>query len=283
MFTTLKKWWKYLGAKVSSTFNEKADPKVQLEQAINEAQDQHRRLKEQATSVIANQKRTELQLDRAMTELEKVGGNARQAVLMADEAAKAGDETKALEYTSAAESFANRMIALETEVESLKTLALQAAEAADSAKAAVQQNSTALQSKLAERQKLLSQLDQAKMQEEMTSAMESLSESVGQDVPTFSEVRDKIETRQAKAMAGAELSGASVEVKMLEVEQASINVEAQSRLEQIRSELGIAGTTAPAASTVGGSSAASASTPSDESSGDAESGDEAAGGTTGTA
>ena len=44
MFKALKRWWKYLGAKVNSAFNAKADPKIQLEQAITEAQDQHRRL-----------------------------------------------------------------------------------------------------------------------------------------------------------------------------------------------------------------------------------------------
>ena len=31
MLTTLKKAWKYLGAKLSSMFNERADPKIQLD------------------------------------------------------------------------------------------------------------------------------------------------------------------------------------------------------------------------------------------------------------
>ena len=193
MFKALKRWWKYLGAKVNSVFNEKADPKIQLEQAITEAQDQHRRLREQAANVIANQKQTEMRLDRAMEELEKVYANARQAVLMADEATKKGDTAKVEEYTSAAESFATRLIAIESEVEDLKQLALQSSQASDQAKAAVQQNATALQRKLAERNKLLSQLDQAKMQEQVNKAMASLSETVGEDVPTFDEVRDKIE------------------------------------------------------------------------------------------
>ena len=94
MFKTFKRWWKYMGAKVSSAFNEKADPKIQLEQAITEAQDQHRRLKEQAANVIANQKTTEMQLNQKMEELEKLNGNARQAVLMADDAAKSGDQRR---------------------------------------------------------------------------------------------------------------------------------------------------------------------------------------------
>ena len=59
-------------AKASGDFEERADPKVQLEQAIADAQDQHRRLVEQAANVVANQKQTEMQLNRAMEELEKV-------------------------------------------------------------------------------------------------------------------------------------------------------------------------------------------------------------------
>ena len=130
---------------------------------------------------------------------------------MADEAAKKGDTAKVEEYTSAAESFATRLIAIESEVEDLKQLALQSSQASDQAKAAVQQNATALQRKLAERNKLLSQLDQAKMQEQVNKAMASLSETVGEDVPTFDEVRDKIEARYAKAKGMSELTESSVE------------------------------------------------------------------------
>ncbi|HEX6236125.1 MAG TPA: PspA/IM30 family protein, partial [Acidimicrobiales bacterium] len=117
---------------------------------------------------------------------------------------------------------------------------------------AVQQNSIALQQKLGERQKLLSQLDQAKMQEQMNTAMASLSEAVGQDVPTLDEVRDKIEARYAKARGMAELTESSVESRMLEVEQAAMNSEAQARLSEIRSQLGIG-----AGDTAGGGSAGS--------------------------
>jgi len=239
MLRAIKRFWKYLGAKLNLTFDEKADPKVQLEQAITEAQEQHRKLKEQAAMVIANQKQTEMRLERSMEELEKVSKNARQAVLMADEAQRAGDAAKVAEYTAAAESFANRLIALEHEVESLKELAMQSAQASDQAKAAVQQNATQLQRKLSERQKLLSQLDQAKMQEQVNAAMSSLTETVGQDVPTFDEVREKIEARYAQAKGAAELQETSVESRMLEIEQAAANTEAQARLAEIRAQLGI--------------------------------------------
>jgi len=239
MLSYLKKRWKYLVAKLSGDFEENADPKVQLEQAITEAKDQHRQLREQAANVIANQKQTELRLNRAIEELEKVNGNARQAVMMAEEASSSGDAVKAESYTHAAESFANRLITLEQEIDSLKSLHFQATEAADQAKAAVTQNSNLLQKKLSERQALLSQLDQAKMQEQVNSAMKTLSQSVGEDVPTFDEVRDKIEARYAKATATAELTETNVETRMLEIEEAARNVEANKRLDDIKAQLGL--------------------------------------------
>jgi phage shock protein A len=239
MWKAMKRWWKYRVAKTEKSFNEKADPSVQLEQAISEAQEQHRRLKEQAANVIANQKQAEMRLNRSMDEYEKLNANTRQAVLMADQAAKSGDTKKAAEYASAAETFANRLITMEAEMEQSKTLALQASQAAEQAKSAVAQNSNALQKKLAERQKLLSQLDQAKMQEQMNSAMQTLNEAVGQDVPTFAEVQGKIEARYAKATGVAELTEQSVEGHLLEIEQASMNIEAQARLSEIRAQLGI--------------------------------------------
>ncbi|MDQ6727182.1 MAG: PspA/IM30 family protein [Actinomycetota bacterium] len=239
MFKLLSRGWRYLTAALTGKFNEVADPKVQLEQAITEAQDQHRRLIEQAANVVANQKQTEMRLSRAMGELEKLNGSARQAVVMADEATKRGDATKALDYTSAAEAYANRLIATEKEVDGLKQLLLQSTQAANQAKAAVQQNSMVMQKKLAERQKLMGQLDQAKMQEQVNTAMASLNEAVGQDVPTFEEIRTKIESRYAKALGTSELTGQSVENRMLEVEQATANNEAQNRLAAIRTQLGI--------------------------------------------
>src|SRR3954463_9297407 len=239
MIKLIKRTWRYMTASLTGKFNEAADPKVQLEQAITEAQEQHRRLMEQAANVIANQKQNEMRLNRAMDDLGKVQNSARQALLMADDAQKKGDAAKLQQYNQAAEAFANRLIAVEKEVDSLKTLALQSAQAADQAKAAVAQNSSALQKKLSERQKLLSQLDQAKMQEQMNKAMETLSLTVGQDVPTLDEVRDKIEARYAKALGQADLQSATVESGMLEIEQAQMNVEAQSRLSELRTQLGL--------------------------------------------
>jgi phage shock protein A len=240
MWKAIRRWWKYLGAQLSGKLEESADPKIQLEQAIEEAQQQQRRLTEQAANVIANQKQTQMRLERAVEEYEKSNASARQALLLADEATRDGKTDKVASYTQAAEAFADKIIALEREVADLKNQLQQTTQAAEQAKAAVAQNSAALQKKLTERQKLLSQLDQAKMQEQMNTAMTQLSATVGEDVPTFEQVRDKIERRLAKAQGMADLTTTNVDSKMLEVEQAQASAEAQARLSELRSELGLA-------------------------------------------
>jgi phage shock protein A len=231
--------WRYMMAKASGDFEARADPKVQLEQAIADAQDQHRRLVEQAANVVANQKQTEMQLNRAMEELEKVSTSTRQALRMAADASDRGDTQKATDYNQTAEAFANRLIATENQVNDLKAMSLQTAQAAQQARAAVQQNSTALQQKLAERQKLMSQLDQAKMQEQLNAAMGSLSATVDQDTPTLDQVRTKIEQRYARALGTSEVGGQGVEARMLEVEQAAMGTEAQNRLAEMRQAMGL--------------------------------------------
>jgi phage shock protein A len=269
MWKVLKRQWNYLTAKLSGNLEERADPKVQLEQAIAEAQDQHRRLVEQAANVIARQKQTELRLHRAMDELEKTNASTRQALVLAQQATASGDTTKAAEYNQTAEAFANRLVASEKQIEDLKTESLQTTSASQQAKAAVQQNSLALQERLAERQKLLSQLDQAKMQEQLNAAMSDLSQSVDHEVPSLDQVRDKIEARYAKAIGTSELTGNTVESRMLEVQQASIGIAARSRLDDIREQMGITSGAAPA---VGTGSAA----PAGELTGSTDSGDAAA-------
>jgi len=271
MFKALRRIWRYIGTAIGMRFDELADPKVQLTQAIDEAQDQHRKLKQQAANVIANQKQTEMRLNRAMGDLEKTAASARQAVLLADKAQHEGDGTDLAEYTRVAEALATRMVTLEEEIQGLKDLHLQTTRAAESAKQAVQQNATALQKRIAERQKLLSQLDQAKMQEQVNRAMGQLAEQVGQDVPTFEQVRTKIEERYAKALAAAEVNDQSTELKMLEMEQAAKDAEARAKLEHLRSQLGLpqpsstgselAGPSASAAGAIGAASSTDAGAP----------------------
>src|ERR1700760_307870 len=200
------KAWKYVMALFNSKIDEHADPKIQIQQAIEEAQRTHQALTQQAAQVIGNQRQLEMRLNRQLADIEKLQVNVRQALTLADQATAAGDTAKALEYNNAAEAFAAQLVTGEQSV--------------------------------AERTKLLSQLEQAKMQEQVSASLRSMSEIAAPgNTPSLDEVRDKIERRYANAIGAAELAQGSVQGRMLEVEQAGVQMAGHSRLEQIRASM----------------------------------------------
>ena len=251
------KFWKYLMAAFSSKIDEHADPKVQIQQAIEEAQRQHQALSQQAAAVIGNQRQLEMKLNRNLGEVEKLQASARQALVLADEARGKGDDAKAQQFENAAQGFATQLVTAEQSIEDLKTLHDQALQAAAQATSAVERNAMVLQNKLAERTKLLSQLEQAKMQEQVSKSLNQMSELAAPgNVPSLEEVRDKIEKRYATAIGSAELASNSVQGRMLEVQASTTELAGQNRLEQIRASLR-GGSVAP--QVTAGSSAGSAS------------------------
>ena len=244
------KAWKYLMALFSSKVDEYADPKIQIQQAIEDAQRQHQALSQQAAAVIGNQRQLEMKLNRQLGEIEKLQASARQALVLADQARAAGDEAKAAQYEQSAQAFASQLVTSEQSVEDLKTLHDQSIQAAGQAKTAVERNSMMLQQKIAERTKLLSQLEQAKMQEQVSSSLRQMSELAAPgNTPSLEEVRDKIEKRYANALGQAELASSSVEGRMLEVQKSTLDMAGSARLDQIRASLSGNRLAAPPAAT----------------------------------
>ena len=87
------KGWKYFMALLSGKLDEKADPKIQIQQAIEEAQRSHQQLTQQAAAVIGNQRQLEMKLARQMSEVEKLQGSARQALVLAESTGGTHDTT----------------------------------------------------------------------------------------------------------------------------------------------------------------------------------------------
>ena len=236
MANPFTKFWNYLMALFDNKIEENADPKIQIEQAINDAQRQHQALSQQAAAVIGNQRQLEMQLNRRLEDVEKLQANARQALQLADKARGEGNAQKAQEYENAAEAFAAQLVTAESGVEDTKQLHDQALQQAAQAKQAVERNAAHLQQQVAERSKLLSQLEQAKMQEKVSETMQSMN-SITSSGPNLDQVRDKIERRYANALGAAELAQNSIDGRMAEVEQAGIQMAGHGRLEQLRAEM----------------------------------------------
>src|SRR3954469_4112444 len=93
-----KRLGRYLNASANQKFNEKADPRIQIEQAIQDAQRQHQALTQQAAAVLGNRRQLEMRLARQLSEIEQLQTSARQSLMLADQASREGNAARAAEF-----------------------------------------------------------------------------------------------------------------------------------------------------------------------------------------
>ncbi|KQB86960.1 PspA/IM30 family protein [Corynebacterium lowii] len=243
MANPFSKGWNYLKASLDQKIDENADPKVQIHQATEAAKEQHQEITEHAAAIIGNKRQLEMKLDRLLKEQDSLQGQAKQAITMADQASAQGDSTRAAEYTNTAEVFASQLVAVEQQIEELKTSHQQASQAAEQAQQKQRESEARLKEQMAQIDQLRAQVDQAKMQEASNEAIGALSASADDSTPTLDGVREKIERRYANALGAQELAEGSVNSRMDEIAAAGRDMKASARLDQIRAELN-AGNTA---------------------------------------
>src|ERR1700710_2960357 len=114
-----RRMFRYSNAYANQKFDERADPAIQIQQAIDDAQRQHQALTQQAAAVLGNRRQLEMRLGRQLGEIEQLQNSARQSLMLADQARASGDQVKAEQYEQAAQSFAGQLVAGESSVEDL--------------------------------------------------------------------------------------------------------------------------------------------------------------------
>jgi phage shock protein A len=251
MANVVRKLYRYLSASANRKFDERADPRVQIDQALDEARRQHKALVEQAAAVLGNRKQLEMQISRQFDDVEALTDSTRQALLLAEKARASGGDAEADRYEQTAQTFAAELVSAEASLADTKSLYDQAVESSAQARRAVEDNEARLRGQLAERARLLTQLEHTAMQERMSAAISGMSTlAPSGDTPTLAEIRSKIEQRYAVASGRQELASSGIEARMVEIRRASIESRASGRLDEIKAALaaGRSGAAAVAAS-----------------------------------
>lgn len=249
MIRTMRRAWRYFAAFLSGKLDDLMDPRIQIEQALDEAKRQHGLLSEQAGAVLGNERELETRIARAQEEAARLRDAAGRTLVLADRTRKDGDQMRAGGYERTARSFAGRLASLESSTKVLRGLLERARLASAAARRAVEQNAGALQHQLTERAELLTELEAAKMQERMTDTLKQIGAFAAPGhVPTLANVRDRIDARFARATGRGEIAADTSDARLLEAEQAEIELEGEQRLEEIRRSLGLASATGEEAS-----------------------------------
>jgi phage shock protein A len=241
MFRLILRTWHYTTAFLSQLFDERADPRVQIEQAIEEAKRQHGLLAEQAAAVIGNQRELQLKIARGNAELERLDASTAKALRLADAARSKSDERGAAGYERTAQLLATQLAAAQSSLGDLAELHERAAAGAGAARRALDQNAFTLQRQMAERSKLLTELEAARMQERMADALAAIGAlAPAGNVPTLPQLREKIDRRIGRGAGRFEIARDGVESQLIEIERAVIDTRGDQLLEEIRRREGLA-------------------------------------------
>ncbi len=234
-----KRVWAYIQQLFRGTAEAVMDPKVEIEAAINEAKKQDQALRNQAAKIIAHRTQLEQKLEKAADTLGQSREVAKQALTKADQSKAAGDTAAYDKWTRAAQAQALKMQAAENNLNGLREQYEIASSQSEEAKRAVQMNAARVQELAAKRMELLGQLEQAKMQESVNKAMQSMTVALDQEAPSLASVEEKINKRVADAKAHAELRESTPEGAEAELREAISLAGADAKLEELRAELGL--------------------------------------------
>lgn len=236
----VKRFWGYLGALFRNRAEGMMDPEVEIEQAITEARKQDQQLRNQAAKIIAHRETVENKIDKSATQVGESREMAKQALLRAERAKAEGDAAGVEKWTNTASTLAMKLQAAENNLDSLKDQYEIAVSQAEEANSAVQANAMRVQELAAKRMELLGQIQQAKMQESVNKAVESMSGQLDVESPSLAKVEEKIQGRLAEAKAHAEVAQSSPAGAEAELREAVSLAQADDKLAELRAELGLA-------------------------------------------
>jgi phage shock protein A len=235
----LKRIWGYLTAMFRGAAEKAMNPEIEIEQAIQESRKQDQNLRNQAAKVIAHRAQIERKIEKTADTVGEVREMAKKALLRAEDARNGGNTEGVEKWTRAAQSLALKLQAAENNLNGLKDQYEIAVGQSDAAKSAVEQNAMRLQELAARRMELLGRLEQAKMQEAVNRAVESMGSALDFEAPSLDRVEEKIEERVANAQANVELRESTPEGAEAELREAISLAGADSKLEELRAELGL--------------------------------------------
>jgi phage shock protein A len=235
----LRKWWAYIQAWFRGTSERMMDPAVEMQMAIDQAKSKDRDLRNQAANIVAHRTQIEGRIEKEADTVGETREMAKQAIMKAEEARATGDTAGVEKWTSTAQSLALKLQASENNLSSLTNQYEVAIQQADDAKRAVQTNAGKLQELSAKQIELMGALEQAKMQEAVNEAVQTMSVTLDDEMPTLASVEEKIERRKAQAMAKAEIHEATPQGAEAELREAINLSAADAKLDELKAELGL--------------------------------------------
>ena len=246
MTSLIARGWRYFGALLGSALDQLADPRLQVQMAVEGAKRQHQLLTEQAAAVLGNERELDIKVGRAMAEVERIRTATGRALMLADRASRDGDESAARGHDQTAALFAVQLAGAESAARELADARDRSARAAAAARRAVDHSAHLLHARMTEGARLTTEIEAARMQEHVADTLTALDEMApGRSIPTLEQIRTRVDRRVSIAAARSELAGSGTGARMLEIERAGLEETGRQKLLEIRQALGLPERTSP--------------------------------------
>ena len=245
MFKLAVRVWHYTAAFLTHVFEENADPRIQIEQAIEEAKRHHFQLADSAAAITGHRMELDMKVRRQTDEMRQLEVHAEQAMQLALRARAKGDTVAANTFDRNAERFATEIAARESSIADLREMQTRAAITESAARRAVERNKMHLQKQISERLKMLNDLAAADMQERMVEALKAMDKLAPSGaIPTLPQLQDRLDERIAHSAAQIDTMVDAIRSGSVEVQIAVRDQRGEEILEAIRKRAGLPATTA---------------------------------------
>jgi len=222
----LLNWLKAIFNKFMTTIE---DPEIMLDQARRDMQEVLAKNRERAVAALAAKNRLEMTV-------REVENNAANCESKAEGALKQGNRDLALTFLAEKRRW-------ETNLDSLRASLEQARGTVEQVKMAIKHQENEVRKKTAEALALKAQWKTAQIQNSITKALEGL--TFENELEGFGAAAEKIKNAQSEASARQEMFGESLAGKVMQLEQTSIDMEAENDLRALEQRLGLTSEVAP--------------------------------------
>ena len=214
LWMTIKGWF---GMGISAI----EDPNALLEAAQNELREKLKQVRQQAIAVVQQKNQIEMMLQNEVAKQNDLSAQINQALRIGRD--------------DLAEQLMKQLINVETSVASLQQQYEQALLASETVKQQVKLFEEQVQAKYREKLQLQTQWKQAQITERLNSALAGISIETSDEA--WDRAREKIQERQARAGAIAELGGISSTLETQKLNAEMANAQAHDRIVALKREM----------------------------------------------
>jgi len=216
--------WRYLRALFLGKLDELENPEILLQEAAREMRENMAANRQRAVTAITQKNNLKALLDEQERKVAQLQAQAETAV-------RRGDRDLARRVLA-------EKLTYEKTIEETRASYEQAVQASEAVKVAIRRQEEMVRQRTAESLAKRAQWKQAQIQIELDKALTGL--TFEDESSAWERATEKIRTAQSEAAARAELSSASIQAKIADLEDATVDAQADQALQELEQRMGTA-------------------------------------------